>query len=124
MNLNMRLLLSAVLLLSFCACTSRTENIQGVDWDVWKNDRGACNNQRVQFEELLAQQKDKLQALSEMDIVRLLGKPDQNELYKRNQKFYYYFLTPGPGCPQPDSAARQLIVRFNAIGLAKEISIE
>ncbi len=120
----MRLLLSAVFLPFLWGCSSPQTNIEGVNWEVWKNDRGACNNRRAQFHESLAAQKDKLKALSEMEIVRLLGKPDQNELYKRNQKFYYYFLTPGPDCAQPDSAARQLIVRFNAIGLAKEISIE
>lgn len=59
-----------------------------------------------------------------MEVVTLMGKPDQNELYKRNQKFYYYYLTPGPACSTPDSAATRLVLRFNAIGLAREVSIE
>ncbi len=70
-------------------------------------------------------------ALDEMAIVSLLGNPDQNELYKRNQKFYTYFLQPGPGCAAAnaapgdrDAAPKKLVIRFNAMGLAKEIIVE
>jgi outer membrane protein assembly factor BamE (lipoprotein component of BamABCDE complex) len=71
----------------------------------------------------LISQKEELKGLSEDDIIELLGRPDRNELYKRNQKFYYYDLEPGKPC---DSTAhnQQLILRFNAMGLAKEVAIE
>ncbi len=59
-----------------------------------------------------------------MDIISILGKPDQNELYKRNQKFYYYFISPGPACKTPDSTAYKMILRFNAMGYAQLVSIE
>jgi outer membrane protein assembly factor BamE (lipoprotein component of BamABCDE complex) len=60
-----------------------------------------------------------------MQIVELLGRPDRNELYKRNQKFYYFNLKPAPDCPNynPEDNAR-LAIRFNAMGLAKEVMIE
>jgi hypothetical protein len=70
-------------------------------------------------------QKDKLLALDEMEIVQLLGKPDENELYKRNQKFYYYYLTPSESCASDEGLkSSRLVIRFNAMGLAKEITIE
>lgn len=69
-------------------------------------------------------QKEKLLALDEMAIVKLLGKPDRNELYKRNQKFYYYYLQPGEDCSSFAGSAKRLAVRFNAMGLAKEIIVE
>lgn len=74
--------------------------------------------------EAMKAEKEKLLSLNELQIVELLGRPDQNELYKRNQKFYYYFLQPSPDCPAPAPEALRLVIRFNAMGLAKEVSIE
>ena len=77
------------------------------------------------MKDALVSQKDKLLALSELDIVDLLGKPDEQELYKRNQKFYYYFIEPSPECSLPsEGASLRLVIRFNAMGLAKEIVTE
>ena len=78
---------------------------------------------RTSYLAQLTEQKDELKGLSEGDIIKLLGRPDRNELYKRNQKFYYYDLEPGKVC---DSTLtnQQLILRFNAMGRAKEVSIE
>jgi hypothetical protein len=73
----------------------------------------------------LQTEKDKLLSLNEMQIVDLLGRADQNELLKRNQKFFSYFLTPGPDCNnQEDTTSIRLVIRFNAMGLAKEVTIE
>jgi hypothetical protein len=60
--------------------------------------------------------------LSETQILQLLGRPDQNELYKRNQKFYYYWIT-GPDC-STDSTKLKLGIRFTAMGISKEISFD
>jgi hypothetical protein len=72
----------------------------------------------------LLSQKDKLLALSELDIVEVLGKPDEQELYKRNQKFYYYSIKPSDKCGKEPAAPLRLVIRFNAMGLAKEIGTE
>ena len=54
-----------------------------------------------------------------------LGKPDQQEIYKRHEKFYYYFLDPSPDCDSVrENRSRRLIIRFNAVGLSKEINVE
>lgn len=74
--------------------------------------------------ESIESQKEKLLALDQLQIVELLGRPDQNELSKRNQKFFYYFIEPGPVCANAtDSLAARLAIRFNAMGLAKEVAI-
>lgn len=89
----------------------------------WKDDKNGCNGFRQKAEKILAEQKDKLLSLSETDIIRLLGKPDETELYKRNEKFYKYYFSHGPGCS--DSGNRKSItLRFNAVGLLKEAVID
>ena len=80
---------------------------------------------RRPMREAIDEEKTKLLGLDEMQLVELLGSPDQNELYSRNQKFYYYFIEPAPSCDvKGDSTSERLVIRFNAVGLAKEVSIE
>ena len=72
----------------------------------------------------LRNQRNKLEGLTETQIVELLGRPDQNELYKRNQKFYHFFLQPGPACGLNQGKALKLSIRFNATERAKEVALE
>lgn len=109
------------LLLTACGKPSPELNIDLVRW---KSDPNGCAGVRIQMTTSLQSEKKKMLGLNEMEIVDLLGKPDKQELYKRNQKFYRYYLQPGPACDASDSTAKKLVVRFNAVGLAKEISIE
>lgn len=106
------------------SCRKPLPELKGIETEVWTADKNGCSGVRANSIEALKEQKTALLGLSEMEIVQVLGKPDRNELYKRNQKFYYYYLQPAPECEQhPDSALR-LAIRFNAMGLAKEISVE
>lgn len=61
-------------------------------------------------------------AQPEPGIMAVLGKPERVELYKRNQKLFHYYLSGGPTCPAGDSTV-EVVVRFNAMGRAKEILI-
>lgn len=106
------------------ACGKPLPVVENIDMQAWKSDEKGCQHIRTISIDVLKKQKQNFLGLSEMDIVNVFGKPDQNELYKRNQKFYYYFLQAGPSCKQPDADALRLVVRFNATGMAKEISIE
>jgi hypothetical protein len=75
--------------------------------------------------EAMRTEKEKLLVLDEMQIVDLLGRADENELYTRNQKFFYYYLEPSPLCDSVKGKdATKLIIRFNAVGLAKEVTLE
>jgi hypothetical protein len=114
-------LLSAFLVF---ACGKSLPTLHGIDTGKWKEDKQACLGYRTSIQSSLDPELPKLKGLSEMDILQLLGRPDQNELYKRNQKFYYYFIEAGPGCEKADSTSLKLVVRFNAMGYAQRVSIE
>lgn len=117
--------LSILLVFLFFSCDKPLPSLEGVDLDRWKEDKNACDNRRIFMREAIDREKEKLLSLDQMQIVKLLGKPDQNELLSRNQKFFYYFLNPAPVCPAAsDSGAEKLVIRFNAMGLAKEVFIE
>lgn len=117
----LRLLLLAGMLSS---CGSPLPELNGVDTSRWKEDKFGCSGQRQEMESALSQEVHKLKGLSEMDVVDLLGRPDENELYKRNQKFFYYYVTPGPDCANPAELPRRLVIRFNAMGYAQLVSIK
>jgi hypothetical protein len=114
------LFLSVVLI----SCGKPVPDIRDVDLNLWKEDKGGCQNIRSAELNDLKAQLESLKALSEKDIIELLGRPDRNELYKRNQKFYYYDIEPGKTCFDSIKANQQLVLRFNAIGRAKEVTIE
>jgi hypothetical protein len=124
MTIRLPLLNFLLLSLLLIACGKPLPELNNIDLVRWKSDPNGCAGVRIQMTSSLQSEKKKMLGLNEMEIVDLLGKPDQQELYKRNQKFYRYYLQPGPHCSTPDSSAKKLVVRFNAVGLAKEINIE
>jgi hypothetical protein len=104
------------------SCSRPIPELNGVDLSVWKNDLKGCKGDRIQFLKPLIEQKDKLKGLSEMDLVKLLGRPDKNDLSEHHEKFYSYSIKPSPDC-KIDSATTVLEVRFNATGVSKAVSI-
>lgn len=118
------LLLSLLLVLTL-SCGRQLPVLENIDLHKWAEDRNACLGLRSTMIKALEDQKRKLLGLTEQQIVELLSRPDQNELYKRNQKFYYYFLLPSKICSgEISKQPLQLVVRFNAMGIAKEINLE
>jgi hypothetical protein len=116
----------SLILLLLLSCDKPLPTLEGFDAKIWKDDRNACNGKRASMEDNLKGEKQKLLALTELQVIDVLGRPDQNELFKRNQKFYTYFIEPASACTSDTTAhkAKRLVVRFNAMGLAKEITIE
>lgn len=106
------------------SCGKPLPEFKELDLTLWKNDKNACGEYRSSNIEAIRAQKEKLLALDESKIIELLGRPDRNELYKRNQKFFYYYLQAGPLCSNKAENALRLAIRFNAMGLAKEVAIE
>jgi hypothetical protein len=109
------------------SCGKQLPDLNGIDKQSWMSDKNGCAGRRSPMLASITAEKEKLLSLDEMQVVELLGRPDQNELYKRNQKFYYYFIKPAPDCRDSvlkDSVSSRLVIRFNAMGLAKEVSIE
>lgn len=117
-------ILSLALAFILLSCGKALPTLEEIDLAQWAGDRDGCRSYRSASAEEIRRQKDELLALDEMAINKLLGKPDRHELYTRSQKFYYYFLDPGPSCPAAADSARQLVLRFNATGLVKEVLIE
>lgn len=113
-----------VLVVMFASCSTGNKDIDGVDWEEWKSDRNGCQQKRQAVRHEIEQQRDRLKSLSEMDIVSLMGRPDQTELLKRNQKSFTYFLQGGPDCGLADTSSLRLVIRFNAMGLAKEVALQ
>ena len=101
------------------SCGKSLPTIDGLNLTDWKNDKNGCNGLREKMTEFVIKQKDKLLSLTETDIIQLLGKPDETELYKRNEKFYKYYFTSGPGCVKA-TTQKSITLRFNAMGLLKE----
>lgn len=116
--------LSLTLLLFCFRCGQPLPTLEGMDLQRWQQDKNACNNQREGMRDAINREKEKLIGLRQMQVVALLGHPDQNELYSRNQKFFYYFINPAPACQAGDSTAQKLVLRFSAVGLVNEVAIE
>ncbi len=106
------------------SCGGKLPAFESIDSAQWKNDRNACGGYRQSIRSSIESDIAKLKGLSENDMFSLLGRPDQNELYKRNQKFYSYFLTPGPACVAPDTVVHRVVIRFNAMGYAQQVTLE
>jgi hypothetical protein len=118
---------SRILTLTFLilfACGQRQAELTGVDLTAWKQDPQGCKGLRSKMIRSLDDQRKKLLGMSEMDIIDLLGRPDENELYTRNQKFYHYFLEPSAACQSEIKSPKMLVIRFSALGLANEVSVE
>jgi hypothetical protein len=113
-----------IILLVATSCGKKLPEIQGADFKVWKDDAKGCNSLRMTISDTIMAQKSLLFGLNEMEIVDILGRPDQRELSGRNQKFYHYLLEPGEACHTDLASPKKLVVRFNAVGLTKEITIE
>lgn len=120
----MRKLLSVLILFATFSCGKPLPEFENLNLTEWKDDKNACGAYRSQHIEEIKTQREKLLALDEAQIIKLLGRPDRNELYKRNQKFFMYYLEAGASCTSPKESALRLAIRFNAMGLAKEVAIE
>lgn len=116
--------ISSIFFVIVASCGKPMPVLKGIDTAAWQADKNGCSGSRASTLGTLREQTHDFLGLSEMEIIEVFGKPDKNELYKRNQKFYYYFLQPSADCPTPAPTPLTLAVRFNAMGLAKEISIE
>jgi len=106
------------------SCGKPLPSFDGIDIAQWKDDKNGCTHYRDKTVEQLSSQREKIKGLSESEILKLLGKPDQTELYKRNQKFFYYFIEPSAKCDSTKTNARKLSIRFNAMEMAKDVVVE
>jgi hypothetical protein len=120
-----RWLKAAALIVILFSCGKPLPHLDEMDLQAWKDDKHGCSGKRASMLDAVNTQTEKLLGYNEQQIISMLGKPDENELYKRNQKFYYYFIQPSKICsPSVSDDPKKLVIRFNAIGLAKEVDVE
>ncbi len=116
-------ILIALIYFSLLSHCKREIPIEGFNAQEWKNDKLGCKGERNQQVATLLEQKNMIMGLTEAEILKTMGRPDFQELSKRNQKFYYYYLISGPQCKQGLSGAKEntFQIRFNSLGYANEI---
>ena len=104
-----------------CACN--TPDILDMDKEQWINDENGCMGYRAKVYPNILKEKEKLMGLSNDRIIQLLGQPNINELYTRNQKFFVYRISSDSTCSGVDAPDSDLFIifRFNATGLVNEI---
>lgn len=106
------------------ASCSNTIDLPGVDEAQWQADKNGCLGIREEMAPQMEQATDHLKGLNQGEIAEVLGKPDKNQLYKRNQKFFIYEISGAEACSATGSEEHiYLSIRFNATGLAKEVMV-
>lgn len=120
------LLVALAVMLGFTtACSSKLE-MEGVDFEAWKNDRGGCKGDRLASVETFRPLKDELLGKDNQALMKTFGRPDQVELADRTQSFFIYFAEPGPECDQfvkKDEEPLKIILRLNALNRVSEVTI-
>jgi len=101
-------------------CTPLPELVD-FDAELWKSDKGGCNNSRFEQINSLMDQKDKIMGLDQPHVVKLIGNPDEHELSNRLQKFFIYYITGGKECNNSKNRTTKLSIRFDALGKANEV---
>ncbi|TAE69479.1 MAG: hypothetical protein EAZ85_13055 [Bacteroidetes bacterium] len=127
----MKKLILIVFISSFWACKD-VEKLENVDSKIWKNDKMACKNERKNMAQFIVNQKEKLKGLGQNAIMKLLGKPDYQELQARNQRTYIYFYEKGEPCEKPNnvthyanlSTSKIVKIRFNATDMVNEVIMQ
>lgn len=106
-------------------CGGKDIRIEDFDQQKWKEDQFGCKSDRIDLSKTLLDKKEELLGRSNGEIIEFLGKPDKTELYRRNQKFFHYYLTPGAECSATIQSGGPAIIslRFNATGLVNEITL-
>ena len=107
-----------------CSC-SRGATIRGFDGALWRTDQNGCAGKRLALLKDLEPNLEQLKGLKNQEVIKVLGKPDRNELYKRNQKFFIYHVSASEDCTNHNrgTSTIYLSIRFNALGLSSEAVI-
>ncbi len=117
-----------LILLSILTLTNCTQEIQidGFDAAAFKLDKHACTGTRLKLEPQLIEAQEQLKGYNQIEITKLLGKPDKIEIYKRGQRFFIYFLEKGPSCSNEklEKYPKSLFIRFSALNSANEVFIK
>lgn len=106
------------------SCSSKVE-LENIDQESWKNDRGGCLGLRLANLEELRDIKNDFLGKDNQTLIKTFGRPDKVELADRSQTFFIYFLEPGPDCPNTEKKEDPIkaIFRLNAYSRVSEVTI-
>ncbi|MCK5104674.1 MAG: hypothetical protein KAQ62_02925 [Cyclobacteriaceae bacterium] len=102
----------------------KTNRLQKFESELWIQDKNGCTGERMILKNQLLSLKHNMRGFKSSEIESYLGKPDAQELYTRSQRYYIYFMEPGPKCDNAKENPQALFVRFSAIGVANEFTIK
>lgn len=105
------------------ACQPAAVQIKNIDLKKWQDDKNGCSSYRQTKIKDLELSKNVLLRLSEIEISKILGKPDETELIEKSQKIFTYYLEPNKHCSLllADSIVKTIKVRFNAMGYCSNL---
>ena len=112
---------------TICGCgreEKKVERLQKFNSESWKSDKNGCSGNRLDLKSEFLSIKHHMRGLKSDEIESYLGKPDAQELYNRSQRYYIYFIEPGPKCAEAVENPQALFVRFSAVGIANEFVIK
>ena len=104
-------------------CTPKAD-LGDFDTETWKSDVKGCSGERAQMIDELQEVKRNLLGLYQKTIIKALGQPEEQELYKRSMNYYIYFIDPATDCENGVEEPRYLEVRFTSLGIANEVNIK
>ncbi len=108
----------------FFACQNAEIDLEGFDATLWQSDQNGCEGKRIGQVAIFEQRiKPQIDQMSEKDIVKILGKPDRQELMTRGQKIYYYALEAGKLCQKEQSRIKIVQIRFDALNRINEVTL-
>jgi len=113
--------LSILITLSFLiiGCSSPNTDLPNFNEGAWKKDKDGCDGIRQQMRSQLIESKELLKGMNGDEISDVLGKPNNVNLAKRNQKYFIYNITCATDSKEPST----LSIRFNATGLSYEVVV-
>lgn len=109
--------------LLFSGCTKKID-VGDFDTEKWISDRQACAGERAEMIDDILKNKENLLGLYQKSIIKVLGKPEGEELYERSQTYWWYYIDPALECDNAIEDPRKLTIRFTALGIANEIDIQ
>ena len=104
------------------ACTKKVET-GDFDMDAWQADAKGCTGVRAEMVDDILELKPNLLGHYQKRIISVLGEPEEQELYRRSQTYYIYYIDGAGSCASPTADPRKLEVRFTALGIANEVNI-
>ncbi len=103
-------------------CLKKVE-IENFDKDLWASDPNGCKQERISLIDNINDNKKKILGLYQKDVLKIFGQPEEQELYKRSQSYYIYYLDPASSCDTTVDNPRKLFIRFTSLGIANELTI-